>query len=204
MGIDPLTHKPLSTVETLPPPPQQEVQVPENIQEIEQQAVQQSCFTNIMSELDQNKEPETLLQLTVTDQEEENNMGSTYDTTSELTNAFCVDEVPLIEPHGIFVPYGPSPSSTSIPTLSSSSSPSTSSSSSSYGSNNILDDLLLPDFECAINNVDFGLWDDYMNSWDVLISDVVSDRKQTTMFDPPSNQCSRMILGQDCWANGLF
>ncbi|KAF9664084.1 hypothetical protein SADUNF_Sadunf17G0119400 [Salix dunnii] len=205
MGIDPLTHKPLSTVETPPPPPppQQEVQVPENIQEIEQQAVQQSCFTNIMSELDQNEEPETSLHLTVT-QEEENSMGSTYDMTSELTNGFSVDEVPLIEPHGIFVPCGPSPSSTSIPTPSSSSSPSTSSSSSSYGSNNILDNLLLPDFECAINNVDFGLWDDYLNSWDVLISDVVSDRKQTTMFDPPLNQCSRMILDQDCWANRLF
>ncbi|KAG5227305.1 myb family transcription factor family protein [Salix suchowensis] len=197
MGIDPLTHKPLSTVETPPPPPpppQHEVQVPENI---EQQAVQQSYSTNIMSELDQNKEPETLLQLTVTDREEENNMGSTYDTTSELTNGFCVDEVPLIEPHGIFVPCGPSPSSSSTP--------STSSSSSSYGSDNILEDLLLPDFECAINNVDFGLWDDYLNGWDELISDVVSDRKQTSMFDPPpTNQRSRMILDQDCWANGFF
>lgn len=204
MGIDPLTHKPLSTIETPPsPPPQQEVQVQEiNIQEIEQQAVQQSCSTSIVSELDQNKEPETSLQSTVTQEEEINNMAASAYDTMEQTDGFCIDEVPLIEPHEILVPCGLSPSSTSIPTSSSSSS--TSSSSSSYGSNNILEDLLLPDFEWPINNVDIGLWGDYLNSWDVLISDVVGDRKQTTMFDPPLNQCSRMILDQDSWINGLL
>ncbi|CAK7339018.1 unnamed protein product [Dovyalis caffra] len=197
MGIDPLTHKPLSTIET-PPPPEQEVQLQNNIQEPEKQAGQQSCSPNVISELDQNKEPETSLQSSIT-REEENNMASTFDSM-ELINGFCIDEVPLIEPHEILVPSGPSSASTSTSTSSSSSS----SSSSSYGSNNILDELLLPDFEWPINNVDIGLWDDDLSSWDLLITDVDSDRKQATTFDPSLNQCPRMVLDQDSWTYGLL
>jgi myb proto-oncogene protein len=190
MGIDPLTHKPLSAIETPPPPPppQQEVQVQNSIQELEQQAGRQSSSTNDISELGQNNEPETSLQSART-QDEENNIGSTYDTMERM-NGFCTDEVPLIEPHEMLVPGGPSPSSTS--------------SSSSYGSNNILDELLLPDFEWPLNNVDIGLWDDDLSSWDLLISDVDSGRKQATMFDPFLNQCPRTVLDQDYWTYGLM
>ncbi|KAG6735644.1 hypothetical protein NC652_010935 [Populus alba x Populus x berolinensis] len=201
MGIDPLTHKPLSTIETPPPPPppQQEVQVQNSIQEPEQQAGRQSSSTSDISELGQNNEPETLLQPART-QDEENNIGSTYDTMERMSS-FCIDEVPLIEPHEMLVPGGPSPSSTST---SSSTSASSASSSSSYGSNNILDELLLPDFEWPLNNVDIGLWDDDLSSWDLLISDVDSGRKQATMFDPFLNQCPRTVLDQDYWTYGLL
>ncbi|KAJ6707388.1 TRANSCRIPTION FACTOR MYB51-LIKE ISOFORM X1 [Salix viminalis] len=202
MGIDPLTHRPLPTIETPPPPPpppQQENQVQNIIQELEQRAgQQQSSSTNDVSELDQNEVPETSLQSAIT-QDEENNMGRTYETM-EVVNDFCIDEVPLIEAHEMLVPGGPSFSTTATASSSSSSS----SSSSLYGSNSILDELLLPDFEWPINNVEIGSWDDDLSSLDFLFSDVDSGRKQATMFDPFLDQCPGMILDQDSWTYGLL
>ncbi|KAF9683876.1 hypothetical protein SADUNF_Sadunf04G0059500 [Salix dunnii] len=197
MGIDPITHKPLSTIETPPPPPpQQENQVQINMQELEQRAgQQQSSSTNDVSEL--NEEPETSLQSAIT-QDEENNTGSTYEAT-EVMNDFCVDEVPLIEAYDILVPGGPSASTTAT------SSSTSSSSSSLYGSNNILDELLLPDFEWPINNIEIGSWDDDFSSLDLLFSDDIdSGRKQATMFNPFLDQYPGMILDQDSWIYGLL
>uniref|UniRef100_A0A6N2LH81 Uncharacterized protein n=1 Tax=Salix viminalis TaxID=40686 RepID=A0A6N2LH81_SALVM len=193
MGIDPLTHRPLPTIETPPPPPppppQQENQVQNNIQELEQRAgQQQSSSTNDVSELDQNEEPETSLQSAIT-QDEENNMGRSYETM----------RIPLIEAHEMLVPGGPSFSTTATASSSSSSS-----SSSLFGSNSILDELLLPDFEWPINNVQIGSWDDDLSSLDFLFSDVDSGRKQATMFDPFLDQCPGMILDQDSWTYGLL
>ncbi|KAB5560887.1 hypothetical protein DKX38_005844 [Salix brachista] len=199
MGIDPLTHRPLPTIETPPPPPpapQQENQVQNIIQELEQRAgQQQSSSTNDVSELDQNEEPETSLQSAIT-QDEENNMGRSYETM-EVVNDFCIDEVPLIEAHEMLVPGGPSPSTAAT-------SSSSSSSSSLYGSNSILDELLLPDFEWPINNVEIGSWDDDLSGLDLLFGDVDSGRKQATMFDPFLDQCPGMILDQDSWTYGLL
>ncbi|KAJ6396494.1 hypothetical protein OIU77_021508 [Salix suchowensis] len=68
----------------------------------------------------------------------------------------------------------------------------------------ILDELLLPDFEWPINNVEIGSWDDDLSILDFLFSDVDSGRKQATMFDPFLDQCPGMILDQDSWTYGLL
>ncbi|GMI73935.1 hypothetical protein HRI_001062800 [Hibiscus trionum] len=97
MGIDPLTHKPLSTIPSEP---------------------QQQKIDKSPKEL-----PETSLNSTITEaKEEEKNMTITCPllnqtmetTTTNNINGFCTDEVPLIEPHEILVPSTNSaPSSTS-------------------------------------------------------------------------------------------
>lgn len=181
MGIDPLTHKPLNTGESPSSPPQQ--------QEQEQQQ-NQSYYTNAISELDENKELETSLQSNVTDgsKEEDKNMTSTFESM-EIVNGFCIDEVPIIEPHEMLVPCAPSSSTSS-------------SSSSSYGSNNIPEYLQFPDFEWPNNNI--GLWDDDLSSWDLLLNDADSERKLATAVDPLLNQCPRMVLDQDSWAYELL
>ncbi|KAJ9147258.1 hypothetical protein P3X46_029436 [Hevea brasiliensis] len=191
MGIDPLTHKPLPTTETPPPQEQQEVQ--------EQQQAQ-SCSTNAMAELEHKKETETSIQSSITEEakvEEDKSMISTFDTMELMNNGFCIDEVPLIEPHEMLVPCAPSSSSTTT------SSPS----SSSHGSNNnFLEDFQFSDFEWPVNDTD--LWgDDLSSCWDLLINDADYDRKQVAAINhnpPPINQCPRMVLDQDSWTYGIL
>ncbi|KAH7533782.1 transcription factor MYB20 [Ziziphus jujuba] len=207
MGIDPLTHKPIATVNEKPEPEKKE------------QEQEQSSETRNTSEIDQSKETETSFQSSsITEaREEEKSMTSSFEpttTTLEVLDGFCTDEVPLIEPHEIVVPCAPSSSTTST-----SSSSSSSFSSSNSSSNNFLEDLELPDFEWPsdynnnnsnnntnnnnnnINNM--CLWDEDFNIWDLLINDDHidgGDRKQSGHDDLPLNQCQRMVLDQESWA----
>ncbi|KAJ4833869.1 hypothetical protein Tsubulata_039779 [Turnera subulata] len=199
MGIDPLTHKPLSSSELpSPPPQQQELQIP---QETEQQQQNPSCLPNVLTEPDQNNQLETSLQSNIThdvEVEDKNISSSCTFGTMDIMDGFCVDEVPIIEPHEMLV----HPSSTCAPSSSASSS-----SSSSNGSNNILEDLQFSDFEWPNNGI--GLWEEeYLSSWDMLINDADSDRKLEAAaagLDVPLVQsCPRMVLDQDSWAYGLL
>ena len=187
MGIDPLTHKPLSTTES-PPPPQIEQQ---EVQQVEEEETEQS-------QRNQSNETEASLQssaLTETKPEDNNLITTTFDDTmGQTNNGFCIEEVPIIEPHEMLVPGG---------TSTSSSSSSSSSSSLSYGSNNnnIVEDYLeLPDF-------DIGLWDEDFSSLDLLINDISdSDTKfdEAATIDPLCSQCPNMVLDQDSWTFGLL
>lgn len=163
MGIDPITHKPISTVTDEPQTQQQPEQLQH--QKEEEQKQQQASLTDTVSEIDQSKELETETSLqssSVTEAKEEDKSTSPFDPM-ELMNGFCIDEVPIIEPHEILVQCAPS-SSTST------------SSSTCSNSSNLFQDLQFPDFEwpCDYNNSSnnsMGLWNDDFSSWDLLIND---------------------------------
>uniref|UniRef100_A0A2C9WML4 Uncharacterized protein n=1 Tax=Manihot esculenta TaxID=3983 RepID=A0A2C9WML4_MANES len=182
LGIDPLTHKPLPATET---PPQEQQQA--------------------MAELQQNKETKTSAESRITEEEtleEDKRMTSTFETIEPTNNSFCVDEVPLIEPHEMLVPCTAASSSSTTTT--------SSSSSSSHGSNNnlFLEGFQFADFEWPDNAID-DLWgDDLSSSWDLLINDADSDRKQLHSHELHHhhaliNQCSKMVFDQDSWTHGI-
>lgn len=169
---------------------------------MQEQKQAQSCSTIAVPEpgLEQKKETETSIQSSITEEskvEENKSMRSTFETMELMNNGFCVDEVPLIEPHEMLVSCAASSSSTTY------SSPS----SSSHGSNNnFLEDLQFSDFEWPDNDID--LWgDDLSSCWDLLMNDADSDRKQAAAIDhhpPPINQCPRMVLDQESWTYGIL
>ncbi|XP_068304135.1 transcription factor MYB20-like [Pyrus communis] len=145
MGIDPLTHKPIANVNN------QSHQSQSQKQEGEEE---QSCAANDSFEIGQNNP------IQAKEEDSKNMEGDELDKMEFLIDGFCIDEVPLIEPHEILVPCAPSSS--------------TSSSSSSNSSSIFLEDLYLPDFEwpdCDYsnnnnqNNDSMGLWDDDFSSW---------------------------------------
>ncbi|KAB2611933.1 protein ODORANT1-like [Pyrus ussuriensis x Pyrus communis] len=147
MGIDPLTHKPIANVND------QSHQSQSQKQEGEEE---QSCVANDSFEIGQNNP------IQAKEEDSKNMGGDELDKMEFLIDGFCIDEVPLIEPHEILVPCAPSSS--------------TSSSSSSNSSSIFLEDLYLPDFEwpdCDYsnnnnnnqNNDSMGLWDDDFSSW---------------------------------------
>lgn len=85
MGIDPLTHKPLSTIQE----PQQQLQPQQEQQEQEnkKEATETSLETATI-EVVREEEKSTLM----------------FDPMEEMTNSFCTDEVPLIEADEILLP----------------------------------------------------------------------------------------------------
>ena len=182
MGIDPLTHQPISTeTDQLQHQHQQEQE-----QEQEQEQKQQPTSLTDDTSLQSPSAPEA--------KEEEKSMRSPFDPL-ELMNGFCTDEVPLVEPSEILVPCAPSSSTSS-------------SSSSSSNSSNLFQDLQFLDFEwpCDYNSHNnTALWDDDFSSWDLLINDddVHDDRKQITV-DPSLIQCPRMVLDQESWVHSLL
>lgn len=156
MGIDPLTHKPLPNANDIQNQPQQKQQKLQNDQEKQQQQEEeQSCTAaDGTFEIDQINE----------ESKEEDKVEFETMDHDQLLNGFCIDEVPLLEPHEILVPNCADPSSSS-----------TSSSSCSNSSSNFLEDLqYLLDFEgpncdysnIIISNGSMGLWDDDLSSWD--------------------------------------
>ncbi|XP_021296684.1 protein ODORANT1 [Herrania umbratica] len=197
MGIDPLTHKPLSNAE------QQPQQQPQQQQQQEEQKIQASKAA-VKSQADKAKEPETSLQSTITEaKEEDKSMTSPlFDTMEMMNNGFCTDEVPLIEPHEILVPAcAPSTSS---------------SSSSSSDSSKFLEELKFPDLEWPSdyntssnnnnnNNNSLSLWEDDFSCWDLLINDD-SDTSMLALdsSSSPLIQCPRMAFDQDSWTYGLL
>ncbi|XP_074371167.1 transcription factor MYB20-like [Apium graveolens] len=138
-------------------------------------------------------------------QEQENQKHSSYEMQSiceasllEVTNnGFCIDEVPLVEPHEILVPNSSAPCSSSTTT--------TTTTSSNTNINSLLEDLeFLPTYDwlngdgSTTNNMGFWDMDDAFSSLDSLINDIDYDR----INPPPThdfNQFSRMLLGDESW-----
>ncbi|KAE8021958.1 hypothetical protein FH972_007803 [Carpinus fangiana] len=176
MGIDPLTHQPIST----------ETDQLQHQQEQEQEQKQQQTSLADYTSLQSPSATEA--------KEEEKSMRSPFDPL-ELMNGFCTDEVPLVEPSEILVPCAPSSST--------SSSSSSSSNSSNLFQDLQFPDFEWPCDYNGHNNM--ALWDDDFSSWDLLINDDVvhDDRKQITV-DPSLIQCPRMVLDQESWVHSLL
>lgn len=199
MGIDPVTHKPLSTTDQ-----QQQQQSKSQLQkskhekeqkqkqQSQEQEQEQASLSTTMIESDNNMvEPAEML---INKQElNESLMMSPF----ELTNNgfFCVDEVPLVQPHEIFVTNsGPSASTPS------------SSSSSSCDSSKFFENLQFPNLEWPTdshnnnNNSsnDASTWDEDLSCWDFLMNEDIDNKL-------PNSLLPRMILDQEhCWTFGLL
>ncbi|KAL0381074.1 UNVERIFIED_CONTAM: Transcription factor [Sesamum angustifolium] len=195
MGIDPLTHKPL------PPPagpdqPQQELPA---AQEPPRAAAE-----------DQNKMEEVIDIPATSDQPKPTSVESTINNSESakknldddnimelvnINNDFCIDEIPVIEPHEILISCD---ENSSTPSSSSSSS-----SSSSYSSN-VLEELQFsPSFDDYYSEIMGGnIWyDDFMSGLDVLINQDDSDlnRDNVTVIEPPLLQYPVMVTDEECW-----
>ncbi|OIW14160.1 hypothetical protein TanjilG_21300 [Lupinus angustifolius] len=184
MGIDPITHKPISNAnDQTQTQPEQQTQQPLKEQHQQQSSTESSTIIDAI--------------------EEDKTITPLFDSM-EIMNEFCIDEVPIIEPNKILVPYAPSTSTSTT-------------SSSSSNSTNFIEDFLLQDFELShkhnendiINSIDnnnssMALWDeDFMRSWDLLIKDDDDDsRKQ--VFDCSLSQYQRIVMDSESWDYGLF
>ncbi|CAN4126847.1 unnamed protein product [Withania somnifera] len=164
MGIDPVTHKPLSTitngknsniVEQLKT--DQPINQQEKIQEIlePQMDIDQSTIMEIKSEEDESNNNNSRTSYT-------NNVDSNIVEVNK-NGFFCTDEVPLIKPHEILVQESITTSSTS----------------SSSSNNNILEDLkFLPSFDewpfMEHNSMGLFEWEinnDFSTTLDFLLED---------------------------------
>ncbi|KAK6913530.1 SANT/Myb domain [Dillenia turbinata] len=224
MGIDPLTHKPLSTI--CDQPQQQQKQQPE-ISQSEDTKQEQSSSASSIAEVEPNKESETSFESTITQTQDDHHeilMTTTplsFNTTNSMElpiDNFCTDEVPLIEPHEILVNCDHLPTST--PTTSTSTSVSSSSSSGTSTNNiNMLEHLELPPFDdwpyeyynyhnnnnefTTSNNNEF--WVDFSHL-DLIINGGDGDRTDNLgSFDASLFQYPRMVLDhQESWKFELF
>ncbi|OIW04449.1 hypothetical protein TanjilG_32641 [Lupinus angustifolius] len=198
MGIDPITHKPLSNNANHQTQDQTKQQLNQPLEEEQENQQVSVDFDPIFEpEFNQNKElkkQETSIGSSKINEAkvEDNIIRPLFDTMDDVMNGFCTDEVPIIEPHEILVPCIPSSSSTST---------------SSSNSTNFLEELQLPDFEWSCNynsvNNNMELWDDdddFIISLNFLING--GDKKQ--VFDAPHNQYPKMAMDSESWAYGLF
>ncbi|KAK7300681.1 hypothetical protein RJT34_11529 [Clitoria ternatea] len=210
MGIDPVTHKPLSNDQ----PQISKQHQPVEEQQDQQQLLEVDLDPKLESQFDQkNKEAETSLESsTIT---EDKVVTPLFDDRMDLMNmnGFCTDEVPIIEPDEILMPCAPPASSTT-----------SASSYSSSNSTNFLEDLQLLDFEWSCNyddnnsdnnnnednNINYNnimaLWDDedFIGNLDFLINDDDLDGDRKQVLDAPLSQCSRMLMDSESGAYGLF
>lgn len=119
-----------------------------------------------------------------------------------ISDEFCTEEVPLIEPHEILVPCASSSSTTSTSYSSSSSSYSSFSSSNSESAANLLQDLVneFPEFEwpniCENGNIIEELWEDDFGAWDFGVNNYEGGSGN----DP----CVGLEFNPQPWAYGLL
>ncbi|KAL7135449.1 hypothetical protein ABFS83_11G097200 [Erythranthe nasuta] len=173
LGIDPLTHKPLP-----PPPPPPTTDQPPSDQEPELETTTTTTDQNIVEEplaknIPAEVGPTTSLFESAKDcTEVKTAAGSTFDPAGLVNADFCVDEIPIIEPHEILISCGAAADDS---LLTPSCSTTTSSSCSSDSPTNFLDELqfspppLFDDYcgEMMIDNIWF---DEYFNGLDLLIN----------------------------------
>ncbi|ONK66196.1 uncharacterized protein A4U43_C06F5200 [Asparagus officinalis] len=180
MGIDPLTHKPISSSS-----------------DGQQQTQEKSAAKDEKAATEEAQTVGEQNPITLTDPIEAD------DGFLSKSPAFCTDEVPMIQPHEIIVPAGPSTSSSST---SSSNSNSNSASSSSSCSNSskpsaMAEEIQLP---CMEWQEAMYLWgfDDLM-WWDSsLCCDDINEGKLA--LDPLQSQRSTALFDQEAWKFELF
>ncbi|PIN11253.1 hypothetical protein CDL12_16151 [Handroanthus impetiginosus] len=169
MGIDPLTHKPLQ-----PPTTDQPPQEPPKVQGPPPTPPPVATTTEPTS--------------TITESAKDDS-----DKIMELVNNdFCIDEIPVIEPHEMLISCDEN-----------SSTPSSSTSSSS--SSNLVDELQFPvaagfdDYYSGIMIND--IWYDDFSGLDKLINDIDSDLNSgnVTAVENPVPQYPMMITDEESW-----
>ncbi|KAL7094372.1 hypothetical protein ACP275_11G099700 [Erythranthe tilingii] len=162
LGIDPLTHKPL------PPPPPPTTDQPPSDQEpvletiTDHNIVEEPLAKYIPAEAG----PTTSLFESAKDcTEVKTAAGSTFDPVGLVNGDFCVDEIPIIEPHEILISCGGADDSLLTPSCSTT----TTTSSCSSDSPTNLPAALFDDYCCEmmIDNIWF---DEYFNGLDLLIN----------------------------------
>ncbi|KAK4480089.1 hypothetical protein RD792_013146 [Penstemon davidsonii] len=178
MGIDPLTHKPLPPPPPPPPPPPATDQPPQ-----EPPAVAEN----------QNKTEVTDQTTTLLDQSnnEEKIESPIIDSSIELikNNDFCIDEIPVIEPHEILLSYDQNLST-----------PSSSSSSSSPSSSNVIEEpQFSPSFEDYYNEImNCNIWDDdFSSTLDFLINDDSEENRGNEGAVEPLVEYPGMVLDDE-------
>ncbi|XP_071702473.1 uncharacterized protein [Rutidosis leptorrhynchoides] len=208
MGIDPVTHKPLASIENQASPPATEkTTISEPM----------DCQSNEINEVF--NETISIQSSTITEvakDEQEDGEDSKRIVEAHQVVDFCTDEVPLIEPHEILLPT----KSYILPPLSSSCSSSPTSSNYDISTSNqsfVHEEIHqhLPNIDwCSTsfdstnyNNFDAGLWendDEFISNLNMLINDqyeteisVQNDTSTTVATD--FNQYSRMLLNDDFW-----
>ncbi|CAN4114776.1 unnamed protein product [Withania somnifera] len=172
MGIDPVTHKPLSTITN------------DQTNIVEQENQQEKIQEILKPQMD--IDPSTIMEIKSEEEDDNNNnnnnsgmsCANNFDSTivEVNNNGFCTDEVPLIEPHEILVQESTTPST-----------------SSSSSSSNILEDLkFLPSFDewpSMEHNNNIGLFEweinnDFSSTLDFLLEDNDhSDMMNNVTFD---------------------
>ncbi|GAB4827287.1 hypothetical protein Ancab_034176 [Ancistrocladus abbreviatus] len=195
MGIDPQTHKPLSTLSDQP----QLLVLQPVLQQQQQQ--QQPAEAKEMEEFFEVPIQSNVRETTKEKVEENINI---LEQSMQVTDSFCIDEVPLLEPHEILVPpsynhHAPTPSSCS------------SSSTSSSEPSSFFDDFQMANFDWLYDydkvendNVNYNndnevtrLWEnELVTYWDVLIN---NDGDSLPAVDPLLSQCTGMALDQEPW-----
>nr|XP_043607511.1 transcription factor MYB20-like [Erigeron canadensis] len=209
MGIDPLTHKPISP--SIPPTVAPEIQ-------------KGAIIPGLME--NENKENDVIVNDTlsvesstiseVANEEQEDDEESKRIVEVSHVVEFCTDEVPLIEPHEILLTT--TTDNHILPLLSSCSSSSTSSNYdiSNRNQNFMHEDLhqVLPSIDrCSssfnstnYNNFDAGFWDDdddqFMNNLSMLINDHYEtdmNIQNDTTYGLDITNCSRMFTTDDSW-----
>ncbi|KAI3451307.1 hypothetical protein Pfo_007972 [Paulownia fortunei] len=182
MGIDPLTHKPLPPPTSDQPPQEPPPEVAVEPKRTEEEEVQPAAETFSLQEST----------ITESAKDNEDKITSPFDSTELLlvnNTDFCIDEIPVIEPHEILFS---SDENSSTPSSSSSSSSSSSYSNSCTGggasSSNVLEDLQFsPTFEDYYSEIlNSNIWDDdFSNTWDLLVDcDSEMNRNNAAVVEP--------------------
>ncbi|KAM7515860.1 hypothetical protein LguiA_005443 [Lonicera macranthoides] len=208
MGIDPLTHKPLPPTTPIDEPKEQL----EEQQEVQYQEMDQINEKENDTSLEYSSSLTTTTNITHETIQEDKSSTMASPLMEFNINGFCIDEVPLVEPHEILVPCGPSPSTSS----SSSSSLSSSSSNKNYDNNNIInsnynnidnnksglftkvEDLEQAlDWHCDYTN-DMSFWDFDFNL-DFFINGDSGNNVISSIEPLPLSQYQRMVMDEESW-----
>ncbi|KAI3462169.1 hypothetical protein Pfo_018832 [Paulownia fortunei] len=182
MGIDPLTHKPLP-----PPTTDQPSQEPPL-----ETAADQNKMEEVMMISPAAEPPSLESTISESDKDDKDKIitSCAFDSIELVNNDFCIDEIPVIEPHEILL---------SCDENSSTPSSSSTSSSSSYSSTNMLEELQFsPNFDdyysgIMINNI----WYDDFSGLDLLIDHDSWDN--ATVAEPPMVQYPIMVTDEESW-----
>ncbi|OVA11212.1 SANT/Myb domain [Macleaya cordata] len=197
MGIDPLTHQPLfpsvSTDDHPQKPAEQFPAVLQNLPEaehnmgIDQNSLQSSSITDHHPKEEGQENSTTNFMMNSSTGNSDDFYSTNVINSTENSDGFCTDEVPLIQPHEILVNCGPTSSVSS-----------SSSSSSCSGSSNcwVPDDLQFPNLDWP-EYTNMGLWDDFNSTWDFICDD--NDHERKLAVDVPLTQYPRMVLDQEAW-----
>lgn len=150
MGIDPLTHKPLPPPAAVQPPP--ELQEPPPEADKPEETINAAAEPIISEPAAQNDENETV------------------ELVNNNNNDFCIDEIPVIEPHEILLACDENPSSSSS---------SSSSCNSSYSPKEMLEELhFLPSFDDYCSEIMMNsIWCDDFNGLDLMMSSGDDDQR---------------------------